>query len=55
MQGMINLGKLDDATTGKQSLDLLFLPSPTSSCNALLSEIGGKTKLVPRLHTKYSK
>jgi len=50
-----NLCKLDDANTKKQSLDLLFLSSPTSTCKALSREIGGKTKLVPRLHTKYSK
>jgi hypothetical protein len=42
MQGKI---KPDDANTEKQSLDLLFLPR----------EIGGKTQLVPRLHTKYNK
>jgi hypothetical protein len=51
----LNLCKLDDANTEKQSLDLLFLSSPTSTCNALSREIGGKTKLVPRLHTKYNK
>jgi hypothetical protein len=50
-----NLCKLDDANTEKQSLDLLFLSSPTSTCNALSREMGGKTKLVPRLHTKYNK
>jgi hypothetical protein len=50
-----NLCKLDDANTEKQSLDLLFLSSPTSTCKVLLREIGGKTQLVPRLHTKYSK
>jgi hypothetical protein len=50
-----NLCKLDDANTEKQSLDLLFLSSPTSTCKVLSREIGGKTQLVPRLHTKYSK
>jgi hypothetical protein len=50
-----NLCKLDDANTEKQSFDLLFLSSPTSTCKVLLREIGGKTQLVPRLHTKYSK
>jgi hypothetical protein len=50
-----NLCKLDDANTKKQSLDLLFLSSLTSTWNTLSREIGGKTKLVPRLHTKYSK
>jgi hypothetical protein len=50
-----NLCKLDDANTEKQSLDLLFLSSPTSTCNALSRENGGKPKLVPRLHTKYKK
>jgi hypothetical protein len=47
--------KLDDANTEKQSLNLLFMSSQTSTCNALSREIGGKTKLVPRLHTKYNK
>jgi len=50
-----NLCKLDDANIEKQSLDLLFLSSPTSTCNVLSREIGGKKKLVPRLHTKYNK
>jgi hypothetical protein len=50
-----NLCKLDDANTEKQSLDLLFLSSPTSTCKILSREIGSKTQLVPRLHTKYSK
>jgi hypothetical protein len=50
-----NLCKLDVANTEKQSLDLLFLSSPNSTCNILSREIGAKTKLVPRLHTKYSK
>jgi hypothetical protein len=45
-----NLCKLDDANTEKQSLNLLSLSSPTSTCNALSREIGGRTKLVPRLH-----
>jgi hypothetical protein len=35
MQGKI---KPDDANTEKQSLDLLFLSSPTSTCNALSRE-----------------
>jgi len=34
--------KLDDGNTEKQSLDLLFLSSPTSICKVLLREIGGK-------------
>jgi hypothetical protein len=51
----LNLCKFDDANIEKQSLDLLFLSSPTSTCNVLSREIGGKTQLVPRLHTKYSK
>jgi hypothetical protein len=40
-----NLCKLDDANTEKQSLDRLFLSSPTSTCNVLLSEIGGKNQI----------
>jgi hypothetical protein len=52
MQGKI---KPDDANTEKQSLDLLFLSSPISTCKILLREIGGKTQLVPRSHTKYDK
>jgi hypothetical protein len=52
MQGKI---KPDDANTEKRSLDLLFLSSPTSTCKVLSREIGAKTQLVPRLHTKYSK
>jgi hypothetical protein len=39
MQGKI---KLDDANTEKQSLDLLFLSSTTSTCKILSREIGGK-------------
>jgi hypothetical protein len=35
MQGKI---KPDDANTEKQSLNLLFLSSPTSTCNALSRE-----------------
>jgi non-ribosomal peptide synthetase component E (peptide arylation enzyme) len=50
-----NLCKLDDANTKKQSLDLLFLSSPTSTYRVLSGETVGKTQLVPRLHTKYSK
>jgi hypothetical protein len=50
-----NLCKLDDANTEKQSLDLLFMSSPTRTCKVLSIEIGGKTQLVPRLHTEYSK
>jgi hypothetical protein len=50
-----NLCKLDDANTEKQLLDLFFLSSPTSTCNVLSREIMGKTKLIPILHTKYSK
>jgi hypothetical protein len=45
-----NLRKLDDANIEKQSLDLLFLSSPTSTCKVLSREIGGKPQLVPRLH-----
>jgi hypothetical protein len=33
-----NLCKLDDANTEKQLLNLLFLSSPTSTCNALSRE-----------------
>jgi hypothetical protein len=40
----------DDANTEKLSFNLLFLSSPTSTCNALSREIGGRTKLVSRLH-----
>jgi hypothetical protein len=40
MQGKI---KLDDANTEKQSLDLLFLSSPISTCKDLSRDIGGKT------------
>jgi hypothetical protein len=40
MQGKI---KPDDANTEKQSLDLLFLSSPKSTCKILSREIGGKT------------
>jgi hypothetical protein len=39
MQGTI---KPDDANTEKQSLDLLFLSSPTSTCKVLSREIWGK-------------
>jgi hypothetical protein len=39
MQGKI---KLDDANTEKQSLDQLFLSSPTSTWKILSREIGGK-------------
>jgi hypothetical protein len=35
--------KPDDANTEKQSLDLLFLSSPTSTCKVLLRETGGTT------------
>jgi hypothetical protein len=40
MQGKI---KPDDANTEKQSLDLLFLSSPTNTCKILSREIGGKS------------
>jgi hypothetical protein len=50
-----NLCKLDDANTKKQSLNLLFLSSPTSTRKVLSREIGGKTQLGPRLYTKYNK
>jgi hypothetical protein len=39
MQGKI---KPDDANTERQSLDLLFLSSPQSTCKILLREIGAK-------------
>jgi hypothetical protein len=52
MQGKI---KPDDANTEKQSLDLLFLSSPNSTCKILSREIVGKTQLAPRLHTRYNK
>jgi hypothetical protein len=39
MQGKV---KPDDANTEKQSLDLLFLSSPTSTFKVLSREIGGK-------------
>jgi hypothetical protein len=42
MQGKI---KPDDTNTEKQSLDLLFLSSPKSTCKILSKEIGGKTNL----------
>jgi uncharacterized membrane protein len=37
-----NLYTLNDATTEKQSLDLLFLFSPKSTCTVLSRNIGGK-------------
>jgi hypothetical protein len=40
MQGKI---KPDDASTEKQSLDLLFVSSPTSTWKILSRELGGKT------------
>jgi hypothetical protein len=50
-----NLWIFNDANTEKQSLDLLFLSSPTNTCKTLSREIGGKAKtMVPRLHTKYN-
>jgi hypothetical protein len=39
MKGKI---KHDDANTEKQSLDLLFLSSPTNTCKILSREIRGK-------------
>jgi hypothetical protein len=39
MQGKI---KHDDANTEKQSLDLLFLSSPISTCKDLSKDIEGK-------------
>jgi hypothetical protein len=47
MQGKI---KPDDANTEKQSLNLLFLSSPTM----LSQENRGHNKLVPRLHSKHT-
>jgi hypothetical protein len=52
MQGKI---KPDDTNTERQSFDLLFMSSPQSTCKIILREIGGKTQLVPRLHTRYTK
>jgi hypothetical protein len=37
-----NLCTLNDATTEKESLDLLFLSSPKSACTVLSRNIGGK-------------
>jgi hypothetical protein len=37
-----NLCTLNDANTEKQSLDLLFLSSPKSTCTILSRDIGGK-------------
>jgi hypothetical protein len=37
-----NLYTLNDATTEKQSLDLLFLSSSKSTCTVLSRNIGGK-------------
>jgi len=37
-----NLYTLNDATTEKQSLDLLFLFFPKSTCTVLSRNIGGK-------------
>jgi hypothetical protein len=39
-----NLCMLDDANTKKQSFDLLFLSSPTSTWEVLSREIRGKAK-----------
>jgi hypothetical protein len=36
--------KPDDANTEKQSFDLLFLSSSTSTCKVLYRETGGSTK-----------
>jgi hypothetical protein len=36
-------------------LTCFFFSSRASTCKVLSREIGGKTQLVPRLHTKYSK
>jgi hypothetical protein len=35
-------------------LDLLFLSSPNITCNILSREIGGKTKMVLKLHNKHT-
>jgi len=43
-----------NANTEKQSLDLLFLSSPTSTCKVLSRETGGTKKLVPRLHSMHT-
>jgi hypothetical protein len=37
-----NMCTINDATTEKQSLDLLFLSSPKSTCTVLSRNIGGK-------------
>jgi hypothetical protein len=37
--------KPDDANTEKQSLNLLFLSSPTNSCKIPSREIGGKNTI----------
>jgi uncharacterized membrane protein len=37
-----NLYTLNDATIEKQSLDLLFLSSPKSTCTVLSRNVGGK-------------
>jgi hypothetical protein len=37
-----NMYTLNDATIEKQSLDLLFLSSPKSTCTVLSRNIGGK-------------
>jgi hypothetical protein len=52
-KALSNLCKLDVANTENQSFNLLFLSSPNSTCNIPSREIEGKTKLVPRLHSKH--
>jgi len=48
-----NLWMLDDASTEKQSLDLLFLSSPKKKyLQSSLKGHRGQTQLVPRLHIK---
>jgi hypothetical protein len=41
-----NLCMLDDTNTEKQSLDLLFLSSPTRTCRVLSRDIWGNAKTI---------
>jgi hypothetical protein len=45
-----NLCSLNDATTEKQSLDMLFLSSPKKYLHSSFKKHRGQTQLVPRLH-----